>query len=185
MPIYYCRCCFPKLILVPFPLFFFFLNTDPRPYHPLLAPYHFIVLTTWSWSLSLSSCFRAHWWQGVWDSEREGKGNINLRLTIPVPAHFTNHSFIYPFLSSLFIFLGCYSFRSSLHKNFILISHNARASLLLLVIILTPSAGLVSGYTLFPPSWAISSYKCIILDVTEGTRVGRSYKECRTRRKES
>lgn len=81
--------------------FFFFLNTDPRPYHPLLAPYHFIVLITWFWSLSLSSCFRAHWWPGVWDSKREGKGNRNLYLTTPVPVHSTNHSSIYPFLSLL------------------------------------------------------------------------------------
>lgn len=73
---------------------------------------------------------------------------------------------------------------SSLSKNFILISHHARASLLLLVIILALSAPPVSGYTLFPPSWGISSYECMISDVTGSTRVGRSHRECKTRRKE-
>ena len=30
---------------------------------------------------------------------------------------------------------------------------------------------------MFPPSWGISLYECIILHVTEGTSVGRSHRE--------
>lgn len=141
MPIYYCRCCFHKLILVPFPpFFFFFFKYRSQTISPSFSSLplhcsHYLVLVLVSIVLFQSSLMA----RCVRQQER------GQRQQKPLPHYSCScplyQSFLYLSLSLLtLIFLGCYSFMSSLHKNFILICHDARASLLLLVITLTPSA---------------------------------------------